>query len=70
MRTVKDLTKTALYGGKTVDESKPPTEMPSPEPSPTTPGGVGKGSLDEAKAPKPSPMTSWAKMGLTKIPKP
>lgn len=70
MRTVKDLTKTALYGGKTVDESKPPTEMPSPEPVPTAPGGVGKGSLDEAKKQKPLPMTSWQRMGLSKIPKP
>lgn len=70
MRTAKDLLKTALYGGKTVNEPKPPTEGPAAEPSPTTPGGVGKGTLDETKTQKPLPMTSWAKMGLTKIPKP
>lgn len=70
MRTAKDLTKTALLGAPRPREDKAPTEGPAAEPSPTMPGGVGRGTLDEAKTQKPLPVTSWAKMGLTKIPKP
>lgn len=68
MHTVKDLLKTALLGTSQPRVDKEPTEAPSPEPSPTTPG-VGKGTLDEKKVQKPLPMTSWQKMGLSKIPK-
>ena len=65
MHTIKDLLKKTAGLAAEPRPDKVPTEGPPAEPSPTVPG-VGRGVLDETRKPKPLPVTSWQKMGLSK----